>query len=377
MLALSFCTIGMGCALLFSPATPSASPSAEPTDTSQSGVSPKELPSVPEVPLHIATPSIVHGVYLTSWIAGNSGSRKRILGLFEESKVNSVVIDVKDATGRLSYMPTDPELQKLGVGTTRIRDLAPLIRELHARGIYVIGRVQVFQDPFFAALFPEYAFTDIQTGGLWRDNRGILWLRPNSEPVWEYVVRISRDAYAQGFDEINVDYVRFPSDGNLRTLDRSSFVTTRQETIRTFFAYLNEHIRGAGIPLSADIFGLTTSASDDLGIGQKIELIAPLVDFVCPMIYPSHYALGSFGYANPAEYPYEIIHRALFDGIQKLTAVGISSEKLRPWLQDFDLLGVPYTAERVAAQMQAAEDSGISSWLLWDPTTQYTQAVLR
>lgn len=328
------------------------------------------------IPVHIQTPAEVHGIYLTGWTAG-SRSMNRVYGILDTTNVNAVVIDIKDATGRMTFEPLDPSLIQIGVGTKRISDIQNLITKLHEKGVYVIGRIQVFQDPFFASIYPDEAYRSTATLDVWKDRKGIAWLRANSEKTWEYVTVIAKDAYAQGFDEINVDYVRFPSDGDLSTLDKSTFTDSRSDTIEHFFQYLDTNIRGEGIPLSADIFGLTMSTkTGDMGIGQVVSKIAPYVDFVCPMIYPSHYALGSFGYASPSEHPFEIITQALKDGTEKINTIGENPTKLRPWLQDFDLLGVHYDTEKVTAQMRAAAGQGITSWLLWDPRNVYTKDAL-
>ena len=204
-----------------------------------------------------------------------------------------------------------------------------------------------------------------------------MWLDPSKEDVYKYVTAIANDAYAQGFDEINLDYVRYPSDGITDLGDRPQTAAARVATVGNFFAYVDEHIRNEShIPLSADIFGETLTARDDMGIGQKVESIAQHVDYVCPMIYPSHFAHGSYGYKNPAEYPYQIIHHALADGILKLTAAAIPTTVLRPWVQDFDL-GAVYTASMVQSQTDAASDLEVHDWLYWDPRTVYTQAALQ
>lgn len=323
---------------------------------------------------HVATPEPLRGIYLTGWTAGTPARLTKALKLFEgDSILNAVVIDIKDATGRLSYQPVDSALLDIGVGTNRITDLSSVIETFHQRGIYVIGRLTVFQDPFYAAKYPSEALTDIRTGLVWRDYKGIAWLRPNSKAVAEYTATIARDAYAQGFDEINLDYVRFPSDGELKYIDLSMLTKNKAETMQDFFRSIRAQL--AEIPLSADVFGLTMSARDDVGIGQKAVLIAPEVDALAPMLYPSHFWNGSYGMAVPAEKPYEVIYRALSDGIAKLDAVGIDRSKIRPWFQDFDLLGVPYDAAKVRAQIQAAADLGVYSWMMWDPRNDYTDEV--
>lgn len=334
---------------------------------------------IPVVPLppdpvvdHIPTPLSVRGIYVSGWTAGSSKKMEQLIALTKEQDANSMVIDIKDATGKLSYQPLDEDLRATGVGTRKIADLPALTKRLHDEGIYVIGRLAVFQDPYRATLHPEEAFHIKDTGAVWRDSKGLAWLRADAESVWEYATAIALDAYAQGFDEINVDYVRYPSDGKLDAIENRAGATVRAETIERFFAYLDEHIRGAGIPLSADLFGLTMTATGDIGIGQELLRIAPHVDVIAPMIYPSHFAAGSYGYTSPAAHPYEIITHSLSDGIKKLATIGIGPEKLRPWLQDFDLLGVRYTSAMIADQIRATEEQGITGWLIWDPKNIYT-----
>lgn len=322
---------------------------------------------------HLAVPQPLHGIYVTGWTAGTPKRLAHVLSLFDDSVLNAVVVDIKDATGKLSYEPLDPSLKETGVGTKRIRDLPGLISEFHARGIYVVGRLSVFQDPFYAPLHPEETLHDIRTGLPWADYKGINWLRPDSVAVREYVAAIARDAYAQGFDEINLDYVRFPSDGSLRDLDLSGFAKQKAETMQDFFVAIREDL--IDIPLSADVFGLTMSAKDDVGIGQKAAFIAPSVDALAPMVYPSHFWNGTYGIPVPATEPYKVIYKSLSDGIAKLEAIGIDKSKLRPWFQDFDLVGVAYTPELVRAQIQAARDLGIESWMMWDPTNEYTREI--
>ncbi len=328
-----------------------------------------------EVSHHVAIQN-VRGIYLTGWTAGSLPTILRILHRVEPAHINALVIDIKDASGRLSYIPKDPKLVEVGSGQKRISDVSHLIEELHEQNLYVIGRIVVFEDPFFAKLHPEAAFQNNATGTIWSNFQGTPWLRPDSKVVWDYISAIAQDAYAEGFDEINLDYVRFPSDGDLSVIDRGSR-EARIAKLDSFFAYMNDEVREKGIPLSADLFGLTVSAEDDIGIGQLLTHVAPYVDYVCPMIYPSHFAPGSYGYAMPAAEPYGVIHRALSDGIHKLEAIGMSQVeaqgKLRPWIQDFNLVGVKYSTREVQAEVEAAQDLGFSSWLFWDPKNTYVE----
>jgi hypothetical protein len=327
--------------------------------------------------VHIATPQTVRALYVSGWMAGTGSGMQHMYDLIDGEKINAVVIDIKDATGRLSYQPLDTDLLASGVGTNRIAHLDTLIEALHKRNIYVIGRLSAMQDPYLVSIHPEFAFNDTRTNAPWRDNKGLAWLRPDHKGVWSYLVAIARDAYAQGFDEINLDYVRFPSDGALSYLDTTGMTSSRAEVMEEFFSHMDAELRGVSkIPLSADVFGLTTSATGDLGIGQVIEKIAPHVDYIAPMVYPSHYASGSFGFVNPAEHPYEIIKKALTDGAAKLAKINIDKSHIRPWLQDFDL-GAVYTADMVQSQITAAQEEGIESYMMWDPANQYTETVYR
>lgn len=340
-------------------------------------VAPAVVPPPPPIVSHVSTPAKVKGIYVSSWSAGTASSMAHINGLLAGGTLNSIVIDIKDATGRLSYAPLDPTLAATGVGTRRIANLSALIQSLHAKGIYVIGRISVFQDQYYPTIHPETALQDSGTHAPWKDPHGLTYLQASNTNVWHYTESIAEDAYAQGFDEINLDYVRFPSDGNLKAIDEATFTKSKQDTIADFFTDVDTTLRQHDhIPLSADIFGLTLSASDDMGIGQKLELIASHVDYVCPMIYPSHFANGSYGFKNPADHPYDVIHKSLSDGIAKLAAANISTAKLRPWLQDFNL-GAIYTPDMVQAQITATNDVGVPSWLFWDAKNLYTSSVFK
>ncbi len=342
-----------------------------------SSAQPSPEATAAEAVTHIATPSQVNAIYVSGWSAGTPSSMAHIDSLLEGGKLNAVVIDIKDATGRLSYEPLDPSLVATGAGTKRIANLPALIQSLHAKHIYVIGRIEVFQDQYYATIHPEDALQNTVTHSPWKDPKGLMYLQANNPAVWHYTESIAEDAYAQGFDEINLDYVRFPSDGKLSEIDESTFTQSKEDTIASFFADIDATLRQKDhIPVSADIFGLTMSADDDMGIGQKLELIAPHVDYVCPMIYPSHFANGTYGYANPAANPYDVIHTALVDGMAKLTAANIPTDKLRPWLQDFNL-GAVYTPAMVQAQITATNAVGLKSWLFWDASNVYTSSVFK
>lgn len=327
---------------------------------------------------HIQTPDKVKAVYVSSWVAGLSKYRDPIIKLIDNTELNSIVIDVKDSTGRIGFPVSDPELANEKSVENRIRDIRSLTNLLHQKNIYIIGRVAVFQDPFMTKKRPEWSITKKSDGTVWKDRKGLSFLDPANKEVWKYIVSIARDAHAQGFDEINFDYIRYPSDGNMKDINyHLAKGITRSDNLESFFKYLSQEVKkGENIPMSADLFGLTTEATDDMGIGQVWEKALPYFDFIAPMIYPSHYPPGQDGFKNPAEHPYEIINKALIGAIKKTKLIPNQSiSKIRPWLQDFDL-GATYNADMVKAQMKAVYDNGLSSWMLWDPSNKYTPGAL-
>lgn len=334
--------------------------------------------------LHVKTPESVKGLYMTSWVASTPSLYQKIVAIADTTEINTILIDIKDDTGKISYLVSDPNLQKVGSAENRIKDIKGLIKELHSKNIYVIGRVAVFQDPYLAKTWSHDAVQNAN-GGVWKDRKGISWMDAGSQEVWDYAIAIANDAYSQGFDEINFDYVRFPTDGSgLQALKfPKSGNRPKPEVIKEFFAYLDKHLRGTGLVISADLFGMTTTNKDDLGIGQILENVLPHVDYVGPMVYPSHYPTGWNGYKNPAEHPYDVIKLSMQGAIDKLTTLKNASttpqevkdkldvQQLRPWLQDFNL-GADYGPKSVRAQIQATYDIGLKSWILWDAGNTYT-----
>jgi hypothetical protein len=186
-------------------------------------------------------------------------------------------------------------------------------------------------------------------------------------------LKIATTSYALGFDELNFDYVRYPSDGNMQDTNYTWTIgtSTKAEMLETFFSYLHDNLKNTGVKTSADLFGMTTTANDDLGIGQELLRTLPYFDFVDPMVYPSHYPPTWSGFKNPADHPYEVIKISMQGGIDKATNASSTPEKLRPWLQDFDL-GAPYNAPEVRAEIKATNDVGLNSWLMWDAGNKYS-----
>jgi len=341
----------------------------------QAAVEPIQIPPPFQV-THIKTPDPVKAIYMSSWVAGNQKLRDNLVNIIDTSEINSVVIDIKDYTGRVSYLSEDPLITELGSSEKRIPDIKEFIGKLHEKNIYVIGRISSFQDSYLVHKKPEYAVTD-KAGALWKDRKGVSWLDVSAKPVWDYLAAIGNDAYAQGFDELNFDYIRFPSDGNMQDIAYPySQDKTKSLALKDFFAFLDQTFHPKGIPISADLFGMTTSNTDDLGIGQILEYALAHFDFVSPMVYPSHYPPTFMGFPSPAAKPYEVIKFAMGRGVERAKIATTSPSKLRPWLQDFSIGGVTYTPEMIRAQMQATYDVGLDSWMLWNAANHYTVSAL-
>lgn len=346
----------------------------ETTSTTEETIIPEEK----IIASHIETPEAVKAIYMSSWVAGTKSIRDKLILLVEETEINAIVIDVKDYTGKISFTPKNGTLLAYGSSEKRISDIDELIAELHSKNIYVIGRVAVFQDPHMTKTHPEHAVKTASNKNLvWKDDKGISWLDAGSEDVWEYSALIGEEAYSRGFDEINYDYIRFPSDGNMQDIYFPySEGKIKSEVVRGYFEFLKMRFALQEIPISADLFGMVTTNKDDLGIGQILEYGLANFNFVAPMVYPSHYPDGWNNLSNPADHPYDVIKLSMGPAATRAEAMGLTRDSLRPWIQDFNL-GATYTAEMVRAQITALDDLGIDSWMIWDASNTYTEGALK
>ncbi|RJQ31303.1 hypothetical protein C4572_02625 [Candidatus Parcubacteria bacterium] len=333
-------------------------------------------PVVQKEVLHVKTPETVKAVYMTSWVGSTKNLRDKLVKVAEETEINSIVLDIKDYTGKIAFEMNNSVVRGYGSSENRIKDIKEFIKELHGKNIYVIGRIAVFQDPYLAAKKPEWA-AKTKSGAVWKDYKGMAWLDTCSKEVWDYTIAIAREAEAIGFDELNFDYVRFPSDGNMKDLSNHhcNKELTKADLLEGFFYHLRKGLIDLKIPISADLFGMVANNADDLNIGQVLERADSYFDYLAPMVYPSHYPAGHLGFANPAARPYEVIKNAMDNGVKRLRAVSSDPNKLRPWLQDFSI-GATYDAEMVRKQKQAVYDAGLGSWMLWSPSNRYTEGAL-
>ena len=320
---------------------------------------------------HIPTPTAVKALYMTSWVAGTPSLRSKVVSILDTTEANSVVIDIKDYTGKVSFEVNDPDLAKLRISDKRIADIDTFIDELHSKNIYVIGRLAAFQDPYMVKLHPEWAVKRASDGGVWKDYKGISWIDAGSKGMWEYLVMLAKESHSRGFDEINFDYIRFPSDGNMKDISYISSTTPKATVMRNFYEYIHNSLATENVKTSADLFGMTTVAIDDMGIGQMLVDALVNFDYVSPMVYPSHFPLTWYGIPKPATEPYKVIKISMGSAVERAKLASTSPLKLRPWLQDFNL-GATYTPDMVAAQIQATYDVGLTSWMMWDPNNRFT-----
>jgi hypothetical protein len=318
---------------------------------------------------------VVHakGIYLTGYIAGIDSRFQELVKLADETEINAMVIDIKDDKGEISYESNVPLAKEVGANRKKIRDLDYLLYTLHQHNIFPIARIVVFKDPIASSARSDLAVHNLN-GGIWKDRKGLSWLDPYNKENWSYIADLSKEAIEKGFKEIQLDYIRFPSDGaTVNAAYPAKNEWDRAQTIEEFLSFIKEELKPYNVPLSVDIFGLTTSVVEgDMGIGQKIIGMSERVDYICPMVYPSHYIPGNFGLKNPDRQPYETVYYSLKNAKERVASTGV---KIRPWLQDFNLQSV-YTAEDVRAQIKATYDNEIYEWILWNAGNRYTRGAL-
>lgn len=359
--------------------------------------SPQKTRGEPHAPVvtHVKTPEAVKAIYMTQCVVGTPSFRKKLVELVETTELNSIMIDIKDFSGTISFPTQSPLLAPASMKGCGAYDMREFIASLHEKNIYVIGRITVFQDPFYTKTHPEQAVQS-KKGGVWKDRKGLSFIDVSSREYWDVVVQLSKESYELGFDELNYDYIRYPSDGNMA--DASYINPNKQVALETFFKYLHEQVSLLGVVTSADLFGMTTVAYDDMGIGQMLEQALPYFDYIAPMVYPSHFAKNFNGYADPNKNVYGVIAHSMGEAVKRVEATTtriafIGAEpiastsprlykkpayprtKLRPWLQDFSYGGT-YGPKEVRDQIQATYDVGLTSWMLWSPSNKYTSSAL-
>jgi predicted small lipoprotein YifL len=321
-------------------------------------------------------PFEVRGLYAPGAVFEGVGRLDAMLELIDRTEANAMVIDVKETGGYLYYETDLPEARRSGADRRPIFELEQLLPRLKERGIYTIARMVVMKDNTIGEARPELAVRNTATGGPWHDYGGGIWLDPYNPGVAEYIAAIAGDLADKGFDEVQLDYVRFFSDGDYSVADTNlpNTQSFRLPAIRRLFRVVSERLATTRAFLGADVFPISFIAPDDQGIGQRPEVIMPNVDYFCPMVYPSHYGPFTFGIAEPNERPYEIIDQTL--EIMNRQARGLPM-KIRPWIQDFGFGPFrAYTAADIEAEMKALRDNDAWGWMIWNARAFFTEAAL-
>ena len=299
-------------------------------------------------------PTLIRAIYLTAGTAKDPTRLEHLIALVKKTNLTAMVINVKDDGPQFEQRLTDA------------------LARLHQEHIIPIARIVIFKDAAFARQNPQEALTYLG-GSFWRDNSGGTWLDPASKSSWAYFVNVARQAADIGFEEINLDYVRFPTDGALSSIRYPVWngKTPKTDVIASFFKYFNEELKKThpNIKTSLDIFGYTFLTSSGLNIGQRVEDAALYFDTIAPMVYLSHYAPGNFGFENPAAHPYTVITKTLEKGFAKLPP-DFPHQRIRPWLQAFDM-GAAYNADMLSAEIRALNELGITEFYLWNPRNVY------
>ena len=361
--------VGAGCLLL-------SRDNPEPVPLPPSQTAPAETVDEEKNPALSVVSEGVRGIYISGPVAGDPYMEK-LLALIDETELNAVVIDVKNDEGRLTYRPETGTALEIGACVRYIEDMPALLAGLKEHNIYTIARVAAFKDPVLAKARPELALRH-QNGTPVKEGGGAAWVNPCSPAVWDYLEEVALDAADVGFDEVQFDYVRFPTGRSMDQVDYGvSGEVVRTDVIAQFLEQITGSLHERGVLVSADVFGtVITNQADGSLIGQDYVQLASIVDYICPMVYPSHYSSGAFGLDVPDREPYQAVLSALSDSRMALSGQESQHDGVRAWLQDFTATWVEghidYGPEELRAQIQAVYDAGYTDWLLWNAKNSYT-----
>ncbi|MGC8838569.1 MAG: putative glycoside hydrolase [Anaerolineae bacterium] len=310
-------------------------------------------------------PHVVHALYIPLGRLSDRAAVQDLLRLAAESDLNGVVVDVKGDKGRLAFRPRNAIAQEAGAFRTDLMDLEELLAFCREHGLYTVARMVVFKDPVLAEARPEWALHR-PDGSLWLDRSGMAWVNPYLSDVWDYNLALAREVADLGFDEIQLDYIRFPSDGEVGAVDygQESTRETRIAAIQGFMRAFARALEDKPVFTGVDVFGLTVTVhpESEMGIGQRVMDVAPYVDYLCPMVYPSTFAPGNLGLADPYASPYEVVYRSVQEASRRVPP----GTRVRPWLQYYF-----YGPDDLRQQMQAAADAGGWGWMFWNSRANY------
>ena len=329
-------------------------------------------------------PPVVKALYLTGWTAGSKSRVEHYIELAKNTEINSYVIDIKDDDGYVGYESQVPEVRANGAWKKKY-DADSVIKSFKENNVHLIGRVVCFKDPIYSIKRPDLAIKN-NSGGIWKDKDKISWLNPYNKETWDYHISIAKEALEKGFDEIQFDYVRFPSQSKKNPMNFSGTEKEKYEAINEFLKYASEQL--PNVTLSADVFGIILeSPADTEKIGQYLELVGKDVNYISPMVYPSHYAAGqvvnNIIFPAPDLKPYEVVYNSLIKAKDRISKTSGYKAKVRPYLQDFTATWIrpksnyqDYGAKQVREQIKAVYDAGYEEWILWDAGNTYHEDAL-
>jgi hypothetical protein len=314
-------------------------------------------------------PDEIRGVHVTMALASVPGKIDEYLSLTSHG-LNALELDVKDENGEVGFRKPKVALAREVDAAKDYYDPVEVAEKAHAAGVYLIGRIVCFEDPMLTSNAPRYAIRT-SSGGVWTTVAGLGWANPYDKRVWDYNVQLGMAAAKAGFDEIQFDYVRFPTDGDLSAAVFPGKTNESKTAVITSFAkYAGDRLKPLGVRVSADVFGL--SATRNMGIGQRPKKLGQYLDTIYPMVYPSHFGPGEYDLPDPNAQPGRTVGLALRDFDRQLTGL---DTRIVPWLQDFSL-GRTYTLADVQDQIEAARDAGAEGYLLWNAAGLYTRGAL-
>ncbi|MCC7052117.1 MAG: hypothetical protein IT355_02540 [Gemmatimonadaceae bacterium] len=332
-------------------------------------------------PTRVPRPDSVRALYVNAWAAGSRTRMAELIRIADATEINTFIVDIKESDTFLTYDSTKIALAR-EIGADQrpaTKWLKALVDTLNAHRIYSVARIVVFKDRMLAEKKPEMAIRHVN-GGLWRDRKGGAWVNPYDRRVWDYNIAIAKESLDMGFSELQWDYVRFPDvTSTMRTTMTYPGANgkTRPDNIRDFILYSKQALASYGVPVTADVFGLVTHAEGDVEIGQNWESVIAAADAVLPMVYPSHYSTGHYGFVKPGAVPYQLVRVSLTDAVQRTAFLRDSAKvavgEIRPWLEAMSIRGNTYGAAAVRAQIQGTYDAGLKSWALWNPGSKFEE----
>ncbi len=322
-------------------------------------------------------PVKVKGIYVSGPVAGIA-RMDDLIELVDQTELNAMVIDIKNDEGKVTYKMQSEQVLAIEAAVGYIPDIEALVKKCKEKDIYLIARIVAFRDPYLAEKMPEWA-VHTKNGEIFRDKSGLAWVNPYERGVWDYLVEIASEAAAVGFDEIQFDYIRFSTDVKTEEVDYGpeNERIDKIGIITEFTEYMYEKLRRLGVYVAADVFGtVIENETDQQIVGQDYVKMAEHLDYICPMVYPSHYRNGSYGIAVPDADPYKTINEACSASVQELVTLPEENRaRVRTWLQSFTASWVPghisYGPQQIRAQIKGAYDAGYDEWILWNAAVKY------